>query len=87
MNVQFATPIAPTLALPDRMAVLENLSTLRNEWEVAADGDSLINVSASVGLMLFDFTTRLGLTPEEQTAVLGECLFYEVVRKVHGKSV
>jgi hypothetical protein len=53
---------------------------------VTGDG-SLIDVSASVGLMLFDFTNRLGLTPEEQVQVLGEQLFIAALRKVNGNSI
>jgi hypothetical protein len=53
---------------------------------VAGNG-SLIDVSASVGLMLFDFTSRLGLTPEEQVQVLGEQLFFAALRKVNGNSI
>ena len=67
----------PPPSFPDRVVVLENLSVLRQEWEAAADGGSLINVSASVGLLLFDFTTKLGLTPEEQSIVMGGRLYNE----------
>jgi len=57
-NVQFEPPESPVITFLDRMVVLENLSVLRQEWEVAADGDSLINISASVSSMLFDITTK-----------------------------
>jgi len=57
-NVQFETPESPVITFLDRMVVLENLSVLRQEWEVAADGDSLINISASASSMLFDITTK-----------------------------
>jgi hypothetical protein len=87
MNIQFATRETPVITLPDRMVVLENLSVLRQEWEAAADGDSLINVSASVGLMLFDFTTKLGLTSEEQSVVLGGRLYNEATLKSQGEPV
>jgi hypothetical protein len=87
MNDQFLTREAPVIAIPERVVVLENLSVLRLEWEAAADGGSLINVSASVGLLLFDFTTKLGLTPEEQSIVLGGRLFNEVTLKSQHESV
>ena len=80
-NLQFARP-QPL----DRSLALENLSAFREEWEAVADSGSLIDVSASVGLMLFDFTSRLGLTPEEQALVLGDQLFFEARRKVNGNS-
>jgi len=82
MNVQFLTRKAIPMVLPDKATVLESLSVLRQEWEQAADGDSLINVPASVGLLLFDVTTRLGLTQEEQSQVLGDRLFSEALVKL-----
>ena len=87
MDVQFAVRETPTLALLDRDQALESLSAFRQEWESVAGNGSLIDVSASVGLMLFDFTSRLGLTPEEQVQVLGDQLFFAASRKVNGKSI
>ncbi len=87
MDVQVAVRETPTLALLDRDQALESLSAFRQEWESVAGNGSLIDVSASVGLMLFDFTSRLGLTPEEQVQVLGEQLFIAALRKVNGKSI
>lgn len=86
MDVHFAVREIPTLGLLDRSLALENLSAFRQEWEAVADRESLIDVSASVGLMLFDFTSRLGLTPEEQALVLGDQLFFEARQKVNGNS-
>lgn len=40
-------------------AALAALSTIRQEWEQAAEGESLVQVQASVGLLLLDVTTRL----------------------------
>lgn len=79
MNLQFVGPILPAIELPKRQHTLENLSALRKEWEAGAEGKSLISVSGSVGLMLFDVTTLLGLTPEEQVLVLGEELFLQAL--------
>ena len=79
MNLQFANPVLPAVVLLDRQSALVNLSTLRKEWEVSAESESLVRVSGSVGLMLFDVTTKLGLTPEEQVLVLGERLFQEAL--------
>ena len=86
MSFQLVTPHPATIPLPDRMLVLENLSVLREEWEAAAAGDSLMNVSASVGLIMFDIATQLGLTPEEQTVVLGSRLYRETFVKYQGES-
>lgn len=87
MDVQFTVRETPTLALLDRGLALESLSAFRQEWESVAENGSLIDVSASVGLVLFDFTSRLGLTPEEQVQVLGDQLFFDALRKVNGNSI
>ena len=87
MDVQFAVRETPTLGLLDRSLALENLSAFREEWEAVAERGSLIDVSASVGLMLFDLTTRLGLTPQEQAQVLGNQLFFDALQKVNGNSI
>jgi len=87
MDVQYAVRETPTIALLDRALALENLSAFRQEWETVAERESLIDVSASVGLMLFDLTTRLGLTPQEQAHVLGDQLFIDATRKVNGNSI
>lgn len=87
MDVQYAVRATPTLALLDRPLALESLSAFRQEWQSLAENGSLIDVSASVGLMLFDFTSRLGLTPAEQVQVLGDQLFFAALWKVNGKSI
>ena len=87
MDVHFAVRETPTLALLDRTMALETISAFREEWEAVAERGSLIDVSASVGLMLFDLTTRLGLTSQEQAQVLGNQLFLDALRKVNGNSI
>ena len=87
MDVQFAVRETTTIALLDRALALETLSAFREEWEAVAERGSLIDVSASVGLMLFDLTTRLGMTPQEQAQVLGDQLFLDALRKVNGNSI
>ena len=87
MAVQYAVRETPTLATLDRTLALENLFAFRQEWESMAGNGSLIDVSASVGLMLFDFTRRLGLTQAEQVQVLGDQLFLHALRKVNGNSI
>jgi hypothetical protein len=81
MNTQFLTRGATPAIIPDRPTILENLSGLREEWEQAVDGASLIHVSASVGLLLFNITARLGLTQVEQAQVLGDQLFKDALIK------
>lgn len=71
MSLQIAFPNIPAVTLPVRVELLENLAALRQEWEAAAGCDSLLDVTASVGLMLLDVSTKLRLTPEERTFFLG----------------
>ncbi len=82
MDVQFLTHGATPTVLTDKASVLETLSVLRQEWEQAAEGNSLIDIPASVGLLLFDVTARMGLTQAEQSQVLGDQLFREVLVKL-----
>ncbi|MBI5954867.1 MAG: hypothetical protein HY865_24675 [Chloroflexi bacterium] len=53
MNIQFLTHEATQAVHLDRVSVLVSLSALRQEWDQAVDGVSLVNIPASVGLLLF----------------------------------
>jgi hypothetical protein len=53
----------------DRDQVIAGISQVREEWE-AATGD-LLQARASVGLLLVDLASAIGLLPEEQTQALG----------------
>ena len=79
MNLQFARRRTQAAALPDHAAAVAALSSIRREWEQAARGESLVEVNASVGLLLLDVTTKLGLTPDEQKLVLGARLYRDAV--------
>lgn len=50
------------------------LARIRQEWEIAAQGKSLIQVEASVGLLLADLVMALGFPPVERVQVLGQGL-------------
>jgi len=54
------------------------LSTLRQEWQEAANGNSLLNVEGNIALILADLINSFGLTPNEQSQVLGADLFGEI---------
>ena len=54
------------------------LSTLRQEWQEAASGNSLLNVEGNIALILADLVNSFGLTPNEQSQVLGTDLFGEI---------
>jgi hypothetical protein len=55
----------------DRHQVVQALAGIRCEWEEAADGVSLVEIPGSVGMLLIDVTTAIGLTGEEQAQALG----------------
>jgi len=70
-----------TITQPHIMTVsnmLEVLAGFRQEWEQVAEGESLVEVKASVGLMLFDLATAFGLRTSEQVQVLGSALYEEL---------
>lgn len=56
------------------------ISRIREEWEEAAEGESLVEVKASVGLLLAEIVEAFGLSVEEQRAALGAKLFEDVSR-------
>jgi hypothetical protein len=72
MDLQFVQPRLGS-------AAVAALATIRQEWEQVAEGESLIQVQSSVGLL--DVATKLGLTQEEQKSVLGTRLYREAVGK------
>ncbi|MEM2111483.1 MAG: hypothetical protein QXX08_06360 [Candidatus Bathyarchaeia archaeon] len=64
----------------DRLDVVGSLARLREEWQEAVDGESLIDVQASVWLLLGDVVMLLGLSADEQVAVLGKELRNEFIQ-------
>ncbi len=60
-----------------RQCVVRALARLRAEWQ-ATDTDSLVDASASVGLLMADLAVALGLNQEELREALGEALFREL---------
>jgi hypothetical protein len=70
----------------DRLDVVGSLAQLREEWQEAVDGESLIYVQASVGLLLGDVVMLLGLSADEQTAVLGEDLRREFIQELRNRN-
>lgn len=61
-----------------RVQVIATLSTFRQQWQVAAGEQSLIETDGNVGLILADLVNSFGLTTHEQAAVLGPELFEEM---------
>jgi len=65
-------------SLIDRSSIIDALSTLRREWADAAKGESLLQVSGNVGLLLSDIALALGLNTLEQIQVFGAELAHEL---------
>lgn len=61
-----------------KIQIIFALSTMREEWQQAAQGISLLQMEANVGLILADLVHSLGLSAQEQTQVLGQELFSEM---------
>jgi hypothetical protein len=57
----------------DRDQVIAGISQVREEWEIAA-GD-IVHAHASVGMLLADLVSAIGLPPEDQVQALGGKLF------------
>ena len=52
--------------------VIQALIRIRHEWETAAHGDSLTEISGNVGYLLFDVATNLGLEGRDLEVALGD---------------
>lgn len=65
-----------------RVQMLEKLASLRKEWEVAAGNNSLLDITASTGLILLDIATHLELSTDERLIFLGQRLEREIATKI-----
>ena len=61
-----------------RAQVVQALADFRREWQKVAEGKSLVEAEAPVGLLLADIADRLGLSPQERYAMLGGKLINQV---------
>jgi hypothetical protein len=66
-----------TSATP-RFQIVTSLSRIRQEWQDAADGNSLIEVEGNMGMLLADLINGIGLKTSEQVQILGKDLFQEM---------
>ncbi len=57
-----------------RRQAVEELAKFRLEWDKHVQGQSLLTVTAPVGLVLADVAERLDLTPAERFQFLGKLL-------------
>ncbi len=71
----FRTPVFQSCSLQPQL--VDALTTVRLDWESAANGKSLLYEKSSVGLVLFDIVSKLNVPVEEQRFLLGQVLFDE----------
>jgi hypothetical protein len=64
-------------AIP-RTHVVAALSQLRQEWQEAADGQSLTDIDGNVALLLADVAMAVGLNTLEQVQVFGADLAHKI---------
>ena len=58
--------------------VISALTQIRQEWQDAANGNSLLETEGNVGLILADMINHLHLPSEMQATILGNELFHEL---------
>ena len=61
-----------------RFQLVTTLSRIRQEWQDAADGKSLVEVEGNMDMLLADLLNGIGLGTSEQVQVLGKDLFQEL---------
>ena len=66
-----------------RIYLVQALEHLRREWQVATNGQSLLEVNGNVGLMLADVAMCVGLDTLEQIQVFGAELAQELETLLH----
>ena len=58
--------------------IVTTLSRIRQEWQDAANGNSLIEVEGNMGMLLADLINGIGLRTSEQIQILGTDLYQEM---------
>ena len=72
MQTQTKTPAI------SRTNLVYSLEHLCQEWQTATNGQSLLEVKGSVGLILADLAMSIGLTTLEQIQVFGADMTHEL---------
>ena len=78
MTAQLALQVQDEQSTITRAQMLESLASLRQDWEKTANGESLLQIEGSVGLILYDFAAKLNLGVEERQLLLGVSLSEEL---------
>lgn len=58
--------------------IISTLTRLRQEWQEATGGTSLLETDGNMGLVLADLINSFGLEVDEQCRILGNDLFREL---------
>jgi hypothetical protein len=58
--------------------IISTLTRLRQEWQEATVGTSLLETNGNIGLILADLINGFGLNAEAQCQILGNDLFLEI---------
>jgi hypothetical protein len=61
-----------------RAQIIQVLGDFRREWQQMVDNQNLVDVHASVGLILSDIADRLELNSQERHAMLGGQLINQI---------
>ena len=61
-----------------RMQLVNALTRIRQEWQDATSGESLLEVEGNMGMLLADLVNNVGFSIDEQVQVLGTELFQEM---------
>lgn len=61
-----------------RFEFVTTLSHIRQEWQAAADGNSLLEVEGNMGMLLADLINGISLSTSEQIQILGAELYQEM---------
>ena len=61
-----------------RMQLVTALTRIRQDWQEATSGESLLEVEGNMGMLLADLINNVGLSIDEQAQVLGTELFQEL---------
>lgn len=58
--------------------IISTLTRLRQEWQEATAGTSLLETNGNMGLVLADLINGFGLNADDQCQILGNNLFHEL---------
>jgi hypothetical protein len=67
----------PDQTMP-QSGIISTLTRLRQEWQEATGGTSLLETDGNMGLVLADLINGFGLDADDQCRILGHDLFREL---------